>query len=63
MVDARSEVDFGGFEGVVCREVDSQKENTARVWRVSLYQSQHLPTNPEGQKSSIGFYCITEADK
>lgn len=36
MVDASGEVDLGGLERVVCREVDGQEEDTARVRRVTL---------------------------
>ena len=36
MVDAGGEVDFGRLEGVVCRKLDGQKEDTARVRRVGL---------------------------
>ena len=43
MVDACSEVDLRGLEGVVCREVDGQEENTARVRGVTL----------EGDESAI----------
>ena len=36
MVDASREVDLGGLEGVVGGEVDSEEEDTARVWRFTL---------------------------
>ena len=37
VVDASGEVDLGGLEGVVGREVDGKEEDTARVWGVTLY--------------------------
>lgn len=37
VVDAGGEVDLGGLEGVVGREVDGKEEDTARVWGVTLY--------------------------
>lgn len=36
MVNTGGEVDLGGLERVVCREVDGQEEDAARVWRVAL---------------------------
>ena len=36
VVDTRGEVELWGLEGVVGREVNSQEENTAAVWRVAL---------------------------
>lgn len=36
MVDAGCEVDLGRLEGVVGREVNSQEEDTARVWGLAL---------------------------
>lgn len=32
MINAGGKVDLGGLERVVCREVDGQEENAARVW-------------------------------
>lgn len=36
MIDASCEVDLGGLEGVVGREVDGEEEDTARVGGVTL---------------------------
>lgn len=36
VVDASREVDLGGLEGVVCREMDGKEEDTTRVRRVTL---------------------------
>jgi hypothetical protein len=36
VVDAGGEVDLGRLEGIVCREVDGQEEDTALEWRVAL---------------------------
>lgn len=36
MVDSGCKVDFGGFERVVGWEVDSQEEETALEWAVTL---------------------------
>jgi hypothetical protein len=38
MVDAGREVDLGRLEGIVCWEVDGKEEDTARVWRIALFQ-------------------------
>lgn len=37
VVNAGSEVDLGGLEGVICWEVDGKEEDTSSVWRVLLY--------------------------
>jgi hypothetical protein len=36
VVDAGGEVDLRGLERVVGREVNSEEEDTTRVWRVTL---------------------------
>lgn len=41
VVDAGCEVNFRRLEGVIGREVDGEEENTARVGRVALMESQY----------------------
>lgn len=43
MVDSGGKVDLGGLEWVVGREVDSEEEDTARVWRVAGTHDGGLP--------------------
>jgi len=56
MVDAGGEVDFGRLEGVVCRKLDGQKEDTARVRRVGLERgaSAKLCIDRDGAASEPG---------
>lgn len=42
VVDASGEVDLGRLEGVVCREVDGEEEDTTGVWRVLLQRLSEL---------------------
>ncbi len=37
MVDARSEVNLGGFERVIGRKVDGEEEDAPRVWALALF--------------------------
>ena len=37
MVDASGKVDFRWLEGIICREVDCEEEDTARIWAVTLH--------------------------
>ena len=36
VVNASCEVHLWRLEGIVCREVDGEEEDAARVWRVTL---------------------------
>jgi hypothetical protein len=38
VVNASREVDLRRLEGIVCGEMDGEKENTAGVWGVGLFE-------------------------
>jgi len=43
VIDASGEVDLWWLEWVVCREMDGEEEDSARVWRVTRTHDCGLP--------------------
>lgn len=61
MVDPGGEVHLGGLEGVVGREVDGEKEDTARVWGLALTRTS-LASIPQHNRraEADGLYVILD---
>lgn len=55
VIDASSEVYFWGFKRIVGREMNRQKEDTTRVWALTLYVFQHMRIYLD---ESFGFQCF-----
>lgn len=54
MINASSEVYFWWFKGIVGWEMNRQKEDTTRVWTLTLYIFQHVRMSLD---ESFGFQC------
>mmetsp|Transcript_544 Transcript_544/g.649 ORF Transcript_544/g.649 Transcript_544/m.649 type:complete len:205 (+) Transcript_544:223-837(+) len=66
VVDAGGEVYLGGFEGVVCGEVDIEEEYTPGVWGVVRSHDCCLPVEhiiSDGTCGTVGWGIFSEIDK
>ena len=66
MVDAGGEVYLGGFEGVVCGEVDVEEEDSAGVGRVVRAHDCGLPVEhvvSDGSGGAVGWRVSSEVDE